>query len=45
MSDIRWPAGQHRVPGDYSAEDTPLPISNREVKLRSADGTSLPLEE
>ena len=26
--------------GGYSAEDPPLPIPNREVKLRSADGTA-----
>ena len=28
-------------PGDYSAGATPLPIPNREVKPRSADGTGL----
>ena len=26
--------------GGYSAEEPPLPIPNREVKLRSADGTA-----
>ena len=29
-----------KVSGDYRAGVTPLPISNREVKLRIADGTT-----
>lgn len=29
-----------QVSGDYRAGVTPLPISNREVKLRIADGTT-----
>ncbi len=29
-----------RFSGDYRAGVTPLPISNREVKLRIADGTT-----
>ena len=33
------------LPGDYSAEAPPLPIPNREVKLRSADGTANMVEE
>ena len=36
-------AGIHmvsKVSGDYRAGVTPLPISNREVKLRLADGTT-----
>ena len=36
-------AGIHminRFSGDYRAGVTPLPISNREVKLRIADGTT-----
>ena len=30
----------YKVSGDYRAGVTPLPISNREVKLRLADGTT-----
>ena len=33
--------GRRRVPGAYSAGVTPLPIPNRAVKPRSADGTAL----
>ena len=33
------------LPGDYSARGTPLPISNRVVKSRSADGTGFLLVE
>ena len=31
--------------GDYRAGDPPLPIPNREVKPRSADGTAQKVEE
>ena len=33
-----------RILGDYSVEETPVPIPNTEVKLVSADGTALVTE-
>ena len=30
---------KHEICGDYSEEDTPVPIPNTEVKLLSADDT------
>ena len=31
----------HQTSGDYGKEDTPVPISNTEVKLFSADDSEL----
>ncbi len=35
----------HLFLGDYCAGGPPLPIPNREVKPRSADGTAIMVEE